>query len=73
MNKDYTIIIHTDTPINFDNMERRLLGSWDMTMTTETTGDSWTKAAEAPETSTTAPASFEVVEPLPEMGEWSQG
>lgn len=62
MNKDYTIVIHTDTPVNLDILERHLLGDWDATMTNHTTGDRWRKeAAPQPETSLTASAAFTVV------------
>lgn len=73
MNKDYTIIIHTDTPMVFDSLDEVLTGQWDARMVNLSTGDEWRKEGSTPETSTTAPASFEPVEPLPEMGEWSQG
>jgi hypothetical protein len=65
MNRDYTIVIHTDTPSNFDKIHRVLLGSWDARMVNLTTGDEWMKEGSAPETSTTAPVSFQVVEEEP--------
>lgn len=62
MNKDYTIVIHTDTPGDFDRIHNALKGEWDARMVNLTTGDEWTKEGSRQETSTTAPASFRVVE-----------
>jgi len=62
VNKDYTILIHTDTPQDFDRLEETLAGQWDALMTNVTTGDVWKKEGAQQETSTTAAASFEVVE-----------
>lgn len=62
MNKDYTIVIHTDTPSNFDKIERVLLGAWDVTLINRTTREEWRKeGTPPPETSTTASTGFVVV------------